>query len=233
MKTILVHGFLGLPTDWQAFTADEKINLWDDISPQKYTSLALAGEQLAKTVSGDQLTIVGYSLGGRIALHWPQNQWSRIRQMILISVHGGHESQHEKKTRVTADGKWSELFLKQEWSPLMKAWNAQAVFQSDSVRPLRFEKSYKREDLASALNHWSLGHQEELTEKLRTAPFPVTYVYGLKDSKFADYAKKLQSKGLPWTFSGLDGGHSLHLSNAHEISAMMQGASLSNPLAQS
>ena len=233
MKSVLVHGFLGLPTDWQAYTADEKINLWEEISPKKFTSLAQSGEQLAKTISGDDLTIVGYSLGGRIALHWPQAQWSRIRQMILVSVHGGLASDEEKKTRLTADKKWSEKFLKQDWSPLIKTWNAQAVFQWDTVRPLRFEKSYNREELAAALTNWSLGQQAEQMELLKKAPFPIHYVYGTKDSKFANYAKGLQKRGLPWSFTALEGGHSLHLSHSAELATMMQGASLSNPLAQS
>jgi 2-succinyl-6-hydroxy-2,4-cyclohexadiene-1-carboxylate synthase len=233
MKSVLVHGFLGLPSDWQAYTADEKVNLWEDVSPQKYTTLTQAGEQLAHTISGDQLTIVGYSLGGRIALHWPQNQWSRIKQMILVSVHGGLSSSAEKQSRLTADKKWSEQFLKDDWAPLMRAWNAQTVFQYDSVRPLRFEKAYNREALSCALTNWSLGLQAEQMDLLKKAPFPMTYVYGEKDSKFANYAKSLRKRDLPWNFMPLDGGHSLHLSHSAEITNMMQGASLSNPLAQS
>ncbi len=233
MKSVLVHGFLGLPSDWQAFTADEKVDLWTDVSPQKYITLNQAGEQLAKTISGEQLTIVGYSLGGRIALHWPQEQWSRIKQLILVSVHGGLDSSAEKQSRLKADKKWSEQFLKDDWAPLMREWNSQTVFQSDSVRPLRFEKTYNREILAAALTNWSLGLQDEQMELLKNAPFTVTYVYGEKDSKFANYAKSLRKRGLPWNFMPLDGGHSLHLSHSAEIAAMMQGASLSNPLAQS
>lgn len=233
VKTVLVHGFLGLPADWQAFTADEKVNLWNDVSPLKYTTLAQAGEQLAQTIIGDQLTIVGYSLGGRIALHWPQDQWSRIQQLILVSVHGGLSSSAEKQSRLSADKKWSKQFLKEDWAPLMKEWNAQSVFQADSVRPLRFEKTYSREVLAAALNNWSLGLQDEQMEHLKKAPFPVTYVYGEKDTKFANYAKSLRKRGLPWNFMPLDGGHSLHLSHSAEITGMMHGASLSNPLAQS
>ena len=233
MTSVLIHGFLGLPTDWQEIPADQKINLWMEVSPQIHTSLALAGEQLAKTVTGDQVTLVGYSLGGRIALHWPQEQWHRVRHMILISAHGGLSSFDEKLTRLVADQKWSEKFLKQEWPSLIKEWNAQAVFQADTVRPFRMEKSFSREVLASALVNWSLGQQEDQIEKLRQAPFPVTYVYGTQDSKFANYAKELQKRGLSWNFLALKGGHSLHLSHTHELATMMQGASLSNPLAQS
>jgi 2-succinyl-6-hydroxy-2,4-cyclohexadiene-1-carboxylate synthase len=232
VKTVLIHGFLGLPSDWQEFSADVRVNLWSDVSPQKYSNLTQAGEQLAEIIPGEELTIIAYSLGGRIALHWPQKQWSRIRQLILVSVHGGLDSSDQKKARLAEDKKWSERFLKEEWSPLMKAWNSQTVFHADSVRPLRFEKSYSREDLAAALTSWSLGAQEEQTAKFKQAPFPITYVYGEKDTKFANYAKSLGKTGLPWSFKSLPGGHSLHLSHSREIAAMMQGASLSNPLAE-
>jgi 2-succinyl-6-hydroxy-2,4-cyclohexadiene-1-carboxylate synthase len=221
MKTVLLHGFLGLPEDWQEFPADLKIHLWDEVSPVDCNTLAKAGERISELVSGDELTVIGYSLGGRIALHWPKEQWSRIRHLILISVHGGLQDHDEKQTRLQADTKWAERFLKEEWKPLMQAWNAQAVFMSDRVRPLRHERDFKREILAAALKNWSLGGQEEQTQNLASAPFPVTYVYGMKDKKFANYAKQLQDKGLPWSFKPVNGGHSLHLSHSHEMTAFI------------
>lgn len=231
MKILLVHGFLGQTQDWdQVLLALRQqnsehsprevsaIDLWRDVSPREFDSLESAGLRLSQMVTGDQLTLVGYSLGGRLLLHWPKDQWSRIKKVVLISTHTGLLSLAEKQLRQIADQDWAKRFLKDPWDVVLKDWNQQPVFKNDSVRPLRLETQFERTHLAEALNHWSLGRQQQMHRLWREAAMPVSYVTGELDSRFLDHATTLKTMGLPWSFQVLaKAGHSLHLSHPQEV----------------
>lgn len=222
MSPIFIHGFLGLPQDWSPLLKGQRIDLWKEISPLKFPSLSEAGQKLSDIISGKNLTLVGYSLGGRLALHWPEDQWHRIDKMILISVHGGLTTVSEKSTRLQHDEKWAQRFLNDSWETVIGDWNAQDVFKADTVRPQRKSADYDRATLSAALKNWSLGKQEQQFAKIKSATFSVTYCYGFGDLKYSKYAQQLQQDGLPWEFRGFEAGHSLHLSHATELAEMMK-----------
>ncbi len=232
MEVLLVHGFCGLPQDWDSVRASllEKSseiqihtpNLWREIPPSQFATLGTAADKLAQLYGERELIVVGYSLGGRILSHWPQSQWPRIQKMILISAHGGLSNPEEKSTRQELDQVWAERFLNESWSQVMDEWNQQPVFSRDMVRPHRQEKDYDRKELAHALRLWSLSldNQEDF-QQLSQAPFPIEYVVGQNDTKFFNYAQMLQAKRPNWKFRSLSAGHSLHLSQANEIADLI------------
>lgn len=235
MKTALVHGFLGHTKDWQEMvsllaainpaTEIQIPDLWQQVSPQKFTTLQSAGEHLSQVITGDELTLVGYSLGGRLLLHWPKNQWVRVKKVILLSVHTGLITSAEKYERRLSDQKWSERFLNEEWTKVFNDWNQQAVFQNDGVRPDREEAQFERASLAAALKNWSLGSQEDLKGVWSGAPFHVHYITGQNDLKFSSHAKALKDFGSPWRFHSIpDAGHSLHLSHAQAVAGLISRA---------
>lgn len=223
MNSVFIHGFLGLPQDWSTLFKGRRIDLWKEISPREYSNLDQAGKRLSELVTGEDLTIVGYSLGGRVALHWPQDQWHRIRKMILISVHGGLTDLSDKNTRWQQDEKWAQRFLNDSWEQVVREWNEQDVFKADTVRPNRRSTDYDRATLSAALMNWSLSKQAEQFTKIKSATFSVSYCYGLEDEKFAKYAHQLQKENMSWNFCGFKAGHSLHLSHAQELAEMITG----------
>ena len=221
MNSVFIHGFLGLPQDWSPLFKGRKIDLWKEISPREFTSLDAAGKKISEIVSGENLTLVGYSLGGRIALHWPQDQWHRIARMILISVHGGLTDLSEKKARLQQDEQWSLRFLNDRWEQVMSDWNAQEVFKEDTLRIQRNATDYNREMLSTALVNWSLGTQQEKFSHLKSAPFKIKYCYGLEDTKYVKYAHKLIQDSFSWDFRSFQAGHSVHLSHPQELAEMI------------
>jgi 2-succinyl-6-hydroxy-2,4-cyclohexadiene-1-carboxylate synthase len=227
-QVVLLHGFCGLPEDWSPVVAElRKINssvqiqaphLWREVCPSVYPDLNQAGTRLSQLVSGQDLTLVGYSLGGRLALHWPQDQWHRIKKMILISVHGGISSLVEKQQRLKNDESWAQKFLNLSWLQVQQEWNSQPVFTGDKVRVIRNEKDFLREELAGALRFWSLGRQKEVLLSLDTPSFSVSYLYGERDQKFSSYAEELQKSSKPWAFLKItNAGHSVHLSHPERV----------------
>ena len=138
-------------------------------------------------------TLVGYSLGGRLALHALASQpelWSRI---IIVAAHPGLQSPVEKAERLANDESWAQRFIIEEWSTLLGSWNSQGVFAGSVKEPERREQAYSRESLAKALRIWSLANQGDLRQVISDHQDKITWVVGERDEKFKAIAVELKA----------------------------------------
>lgn len=204
-----LHGFLGEPSDW-AFLPDAlSIDLTAISSPSKgFWKWASSFNQMAFKVDAPRI-LIGYSLGGRLAMHALLENPSLWQGAVLISAHPGLSSPETKKQRLMQDLAWADRFKTEPWEKVMQAWNAQDVFVGDTVPIERLEKNYNRNQLSEMLRHWSLGHQEDLISRLQALPIPILWVAGQKDTRYVqlyqNYFKPLQtwvapdvSHRVPW-----------------------------------
>ena len=152
--------------------------------------------------------LMGYSLGGRLALHaLLQNpaQWSAA---ILISTHLGLVSQEEKTQRLESDKHWAKRFESEPWEQLMREWNGQSAFHSGTFSFERQERDYQRSDLSAALEHWSLGTQNELADTLSKVNAPVCWMTGANDQKYVEQANRVILRHpLSRKYTVQDAGH--------------------------
>ncbi len=145
-----LHGFLGLPSDFDFLDIPHF-----SCAVKPAPSFESWAQSFNDSITTTHNILIGYSMGARLALQaWKANPklWNDI---ILISGHPGLTEGHEE--RLNADKLWAERFLKDDWDLLMKDWEGQAALKSYSIT--RYEKNYKREELASHLLHFSLGKQ--------------------------------------------------------------------------
>jgi 2-succinyl-6-hydroxy-2,4-cyclohexadiene-1-carboxylate synthase len=156
-----LSGFLGLPSDW-------------DFVPWPHRSLLPpdGGEPAAADV------IIGYSMGGRIALRLLESR--TFSSAVIISA-GLNTPDEARRLR---DETWATRFLHDDWATLMRDWNAQSVFGGHELE--RREKDYDRAELARQISEWSPAvlHPPRL-ESIET---PILWVAGERDAKFADVA---------------------------------------------
>lgn len=132
-------------------------------------------EQVSREGLGRKNFLVGYSLGGRLALH-ALNQNSALWEGIMaISTHPGLELNH--KERLKADEAWACRFENDPWYPLLADWMSQEVFKG-SKSPLRVESDFNRATLASLLRNYSLGKQKILSHD------KVHWVVGERDAGY-------------------------------------------------
>ncbi|MBV9495264.1 MAG: alpha/beta fold hydrolase [Acidobacteria bacterium] len=120
-----LHGFLGLPSDWNFLGAGVRaINLWNEEIPSE----------------GDVL--LGYSMGGRLALQ-ALMRGARYRKAVIVSagIDRGEPSP------------WVARFENEPWPELMKAWHAQPLFGGHEME--RREEDFDRAVLVHALRDWS------------------------------------------------------------------------------
>src|SRR5262249_13235955 len=157
-----LHGFLGLKTDWKFFSSNNlmPIDLFE-INPPKFglKQWAVCFNAYVEKKPRRRNILMGYSLGGRLAMHVLLQNPTLWDSAILISAHPGLESLELKQKRHASDNAWALRFKSESWEPLMQAWNQQEVFK-DSTIVQRVEHDFSRELLADTLIHWSLAHQD-------------------------------------------------------------------------
>ena len=173
MKTYVLHGFLGKPEDWKGLNQGMFLNGGleaVDLYNFPIISLEEWAEQFNRYVQDDSAgcnrCLIGYSLGGRLALHSLLQNPFLWDAAILISAHCGLESAVKKQERCLADERWARLFEQEEWSALLSAWNSQPVFQDSQELPDRREADFSRKNLASTLRYSLLGNRKLCEKKL-------------------------------------------------------------------
>ncbi|MCK6508494.1 alpha/beta fold hydrolase [Myxococcota bacterium] len=135
--------------------------------------------------------LVGYSMGGRLALHALLEQPDLWAGAMIISAHYGLRDQAAREARKQHDAQWAARFRTMDWDALMQAWDQQSVFggQADQ-RPLRQESDFDRESLARALEVWSLGNQDYLLPALYDVRHKLCWLVGAEDTKFCQLTEE-------------------------------------------
>lgn len=192
MNLIALHGFLGHPSDWDGFHFSDlqSINLF---SFHSWSHLWEWAGQLNQSVQGrlGRKILMGYSLGGRLALHALLLSPTLWQAAIIISAHPGllHASDKEKRDQI--DREWAHRFQSEEWATLMQAWDSRDIFKQSDYKFERRESAYQRQHLAYVLQQASLAHQDDLRQAIQGLPIPILWIVGERDQTYTELAKSI------------------------------------------
>ena len=137
---------------------------------------------------------MGYSLGGRLALHALIDQPKLWKGAIIVSAHPGLISSKEREERLKQDKVWAERFFFEEWGSLIASWNSRSAFSADSFHFIRKESDYQRKLLAQQIVSFSLGHQEDLRQKIAQLFLPLLWITGAEDLPYSKVATEVSFK---------------------------------------
>ncbi len=194
MTLFCLHGFLGKPSDWTLFRWKSKaaVDLLDRQFTQPKEGLLSWARSFNRFVENSNYPppyfLLGYSLGGRLAMHALTLQPTLWSKAAIVSAHPGLETVEQKTTRMFHDQRWSDRFLYDPWEPLMQDWNAQPVFRHSMSALPRRETEYSRKLLAEQLLGWSLGTQENLKTSLEQILTPILWIAGIHDVAYRERA---------------------------------------------
>jgi len=124
--------------------------------------------------------LLGYSMGGRLALRMLELQ--PMQKAIIVSA-GLNAPDEERRKR---DEEWARRFESEEWSSLMRAWNAQPVFGGHVLE--RREEDYDRAELARQLREYSPAVLPP--PRLERIETPILWIAGARDAKYAEVAQR-------------------------------------------
>jgi 2-succinyl-6-hydroxy-2,4-cyclohexadiene-1-carboxylate synthase len=162
---VALHGFLGRPADW-TFLRDAGF----EVDARELDDVPTTGE-----------TILGYSMGGRIALH-ALLDGARYQRAVIISAGLGIEEEPDRLARRQGDERWARRFENEDWGAVLRDWNAQPLFGGHV--PVRRERDYDRNRVVDALRRWSPGVLPPLAPRLHEIAIPVLWIAGARDAKY-------------------------------------------------
>lgn len=188
MRALLLHGFAGDATAWEATLAA-------GLAALEPIAIAMPGHGVpvedswqanldAIDTRGAELAI-GYSFGARLALGLLANH--RVARAILIGVNPGIED-HERAARRAADAGWVRLLRERGIEAFVDAWEAQPLFATQArVAPERLRERRARrlgldpEALARCLEAMGLAEMPDYRDSIRGV---AKLIVGGDDAKF-------------------------------------------------
>ncbi len=196
---VFLHGFSGDNREWQ--TVSETLSAFprllldlpghggsDTLAVSSFDEMdALLRATLAR-YNIQRYWLVGYSLGGRIAMYHACQRPAGLCGVVVEGGHPGLNDDASRGDRLVSDRQWAMRFRQQPLAVVFDAWYRQPVFASLS-EPQRaalvaVRSQNNGETLAAMLEATSLAQQPDLCHALQALPIPVHYLYGEYDSKF-------------------------------------------------
>ena len=224
---VMLHGFLGSHEDWLSLVPEleNRVHLVMIDLPGHGCSPFIPGldfikfadvlEQTVSELELKQFSLLGYSLGGRLAMSYGSQFPDRLDNLILEGSHPGLLNQDEQQVRLASDQRWADRFISEPVTHVLSDWYQQPVFAdlTDSQRQnlIEVRSSQKGADLGEAMMAFSLGRQPDFRSSLRDAEFPVHYLYGERDSKFGALGCHMNEIGCLTSLQCVAGsGHNVH-----------------------
>ena len=219
---VFIHGFLGGPEDWSAFETAGFASRFVTLPGHQMTPLPkgdclLNGmiESLEEQMPSEKITLIGYSLGGRLALHYAKKYPEQISSLILLSANPGLEG--GRAERQEQDRWWANYLQKEGLSDFLKRWYAQPLFGKLDWEALQQRKTHNPQSLARVLEELSPAVTPSYWNELEQFPFKTFFLFGAHDRKYLKIAAKLRELGQHVTVDLVSGAsHAIHLENPKE-----------------
>lgn len=181
-------------------------------------SLAAALAVIGRAADGP-VELAGYSMGGRLALHFALAFPGRVERLVLESASPGLETDRERARRRASDEELATRIEREGIEPFVDYWEAQPLFESQSRLDRRARTRLRRVrlandavSLAGALRALGTGSLPSLWDRLGEVTTPTLLLAGALDPKFVGIAERMVSL-MPHARLVVvpDAGHAVHL----------------------
>ena len=152
-------------------------------------------------LSVEHYALIGYSLGGRVALHLASAAPDRLWALVIESASPGIEDPAQRATRVESDEKLAQSLLADGIEAFADRWQAQPLFASQATLPGEVLAEQRRQrienspvGLANSLRGMGAGAQDYILDRLEVIEAPALFLAGALDTRYAALAPMLASK---------------------------------------
>lgn len=231
-RIVFLHGFTGslkswdeviqhLPSTFDILTIDliGHGNTSKPIDSNRYT----VEEQIAdlhmvfKQLSWSSFTLVGYSMGGRLALAYASHY--SVKRLILESSSPGLTDKEERLNRKKSDEQLADRILNNGLPSFVDFWEGIPLFHTQRQLSLEKQQLIREErlagseiGLANSLRGFGTGVQPSYWDKLEEIDTPTWLITGKQDEKFDKLANKMKNYFPNVTHKEIqEVGHAIHV----------------------
>lgn len=210
---LIGHGRTGAPPEWERYRMERVV---DDL-------LELAG-QLGGSPD-DPFFLLGYSMGGRIALHAALREPDRVLGLVLESTSYGIADPAERAERRRRDDELAASIEAEGLEAFVNRWERLPLFATQRSLPPEVRRAQRAQrlahsprGLANALRGLSPGRHEALLARLGDLTAPTLIVAGKLDAKYAAAAGEMCAALPDARLALISGaGHNVHLERPGEF----------------
>lgn len=239
---LALHGFTGSGEDFGAlaprlereFIAPDLPGHGDADAPRSVAPYTLdrvvAG--LADLLDRQDLlrpVLMGYSMGGRLALHFAAAFPERVAALVLVGASPGLEDAEARADRVSADASLAERIEADGVPAFVERWSKLPIIASQSriaqpyLREMRRRRLENRSHgLANSLRGVGTGALPSLWDALPELNIPTLLLTGEEDQKFHGIAQRMAVLLPNARHTMIPGaGHCAHLERPEEAAAAL------------
>ena len=243
---LFVHGFLGEAADWDRLRA----LLAPDVAGECFE---LPGHGAAPTVAGTPAdwfpdaanrlrtacsilpappVVVGYSMGGRVALYTAVRYPTAASGLVLLGADPGLDHEAAREGRRARDetlaGNLAAAGDETAFAAWLRRWYATPLFGGLNQHPafaalLRRRLRQRPDALAAALLGLSVSRQPSLWDALPALPLPALFIAGAEDAKYCAVADRVAALGPQWRTAICPGAaHAVHVEQPQAVAALIR-----------
>jgi 2-succinyl-6-hydroxy-2,4-cyclohexadiene-1-carboxylate synthase len=231
-RVVLLHGFTQTARCWGRFADD----LGRDLD---VVAADMPGHGGSSTVRADldrsaalvaqsagRGTYVGYSMGGRVALHVALDHPGAVERLVLLGATAGIDDDQERARRRAADERLAEHLEDVGTDTFVDEWLDQPLFAGLRRTDAAVEERRRNDPagLAASLRLAGTGTQRPRWTDLAAIDVPVLVLAGVDDPKFSALAGRLgRSIGPNATVALVPrAGHTAHLENPADTASIVR-----------
>jgi 2-succinyl-6-hydroxy-2,4-cyclohexadiene-1-carboxylate synthase len=232
-ELVLLHGFSHTGASWhpvrealgeryRAVAPD--IRGHGSASALEPVTLEAVLADLAAVAPQERFALVGYSMGGRIALHVALALPERVERLVLIGASPGIEGSEERVARRAADERLADEIEGLGIEEFARRWAATPVLagQPASVHEDRLRNTPA--GLARAVRGLGTGALPSVWGRLGELSMPIVLIAGEGDGKFTAIARAMAAQIRDARVVIVPGaGHAVHLEDPAAVAAAITG----------
>ncbi len=231
---MLLHGFTGCAQSWAhvepALAGRFKLIMPDLLGHGRTDSPADAARYrmercvddliaILDRLGVDRINLLGYSMGGRVALAAAIQHPERVASLILESASPGLAALEERNSRAASDNDLADFIEREGIEAFAARWGRMPLFSSQERLPetVRARLHSQRllnnpTGLANSLRGLGTGVQTPLWERLGELRIPCLSIAGELDAKFVAIARRMAAAIPGAGLAIVEGaGHTVHL----------------------
>lgn len=226
---LFVHGFMGRAADWSpviAAVADRAFCIAVDLPghgasvelPEGAYAMEAAVERLVAVLDAEAIprcAVVGYSMGGRTALHLALRHPTRCTSLLLESASPGLDSDAARARRRRLDAQRAQQ-ITGDFEAFLQRWYRMPLFASlarhDLVEAMVARRRANRPgELARSLRGMGTGAQASCWERLPALRIPTLALTGALDAKYVGVTQRITARAPRIPSAIVPGaGHNVH-----------------------